>query len=564
MDAPCFAGRPEFILWAGEIMNNSKKTNGSDINLADILKSNKSDILEKWEAEARSQVPAAKNQSKLALLNSLPEVIDKMIETLSASSPHKKLKEEEKNLAIEHGKERASLSEYSLDQVIMEFNILREVIFEFIDPDGDMTLKQGKVLWDSIFIAIRNSASEYSKNIKAREEKKLKQQRELEDSKKILSSVIEQKTTEIIETEINYKSIIDNVGDYAVFTLDPEGVITSWNAGCIRMKGYSVKEAIGRNFSMLYPEEANLRDEPQAHLSTAKEVGRYRGEGARIRKNGEVFMADVYIIPQIKGKKVTGYAKIVADMTEHNKLVQDRNLSLSESLNLKEERKLRESFVSTITHDLRNPLAAAQMSAEIILRNPNDNEKHLKLASKIVDHLSRTDKMILDLLDANRINAGRNIALKLEECNLTKLAHEVCEELSSLHGDRIKLRPGKNIIGFWDCSALKRILENLTTNALKYGDNSTEVTISLEEIADRVHMKVHNFGKVIELPDQAALFEQFHRSKDAETGTIQGWGLGLTLVKGLVEAHKGMVKVESYPEQGTTFTVDLPLKSHGP
>ncbi|HXH32596.1 MAG TPA: HAMP domain-containing sensor histidine kinase, partial [Bacteriovoracaceae bacterium] len=309
----------------------------------------------------------------------------------------------------------------------------------------------------------------------------------------------------------------------------------------------------------LYNEESKLRNEPQDQLSIAKSVGRYRSEGIRVRKDGEEFMADVYITPLKKDNVVVGYAKIVADLTEHNKLVQDRNSSQTETSDLKVEKRMREGFVSALTHDLRSPLTAAKMSAQIILRNPNDHEKHLLHASRIVDNITRTDRMISDLLDANRIKAGDKISLNLQECNLTKLTYEVCLELSSMHGDHIKVISKKEIKGFWDSSALIRVLENLITNALKYGEVSSMVTIFLEEIENRIQIKVHNFGKVIELPDQSNLFEQFHRASSAVKGTVQGWGIGLALVKGLVEAHEGMVRVESYPEKGTTFTVDLPL-----
>ena len=117
------------------------------------------------------------------------------------------------------------------------------------------------------------------------------------------------------------------VEDYALFTVDPAGYIISWNAGAQRMNGYTPIEAIGKHFSMLYPEDGQRRDEPMAHLRTALAEGRFRGEGVRIRKNGEVFMADASITPMYENGVLAGFAKIVQDLTERNVLIQERDLT---------------------------------------------------------------------------------------------------------------------------------------------------------------------------------------------------------------------------------------------
>lgn len=538
--------------------NPSSYSQSIDAQLGRILEQNKNLILEKWEAQARSVIPAAKDKANPALINSLPKLIDTIIETLTSTSPIEKLKLEEKNLATDHGEERAHMGDYTIDQIILEYNLLRQVVFEVIDPEGDMTLKQAKMIWDSIFIAVRNAATRFSE---IREAEKIRLHEALRDTHRLLHNKYSEQTVDLQDIETKFTSIIDSIEDYAIFTLNDKGIITSWNAGAERMNGYTTEEAIGQHFSKLYPSDSILQNEPQKNLDTAKTESRYRGEGMRLRKNGEEFMADVYIIPLWRKNKLTGYAKIAQDLTEHNQLIQSRDLFLSESKGLRVEQKMRESFVSTLAHDLRSPLTAAKMSAQLIMKNPQNTERLMPLTQKIVDNITRTDKMISNLLDANRISAGERIPLKLKDCNLNKIAQDVCDYLATVYDGRMKLQSDQEINGFWDEECLIRILDNLATNALKYGDASTQVTISLKKQDNRAIIKVHNFGKVIEECDQPKLFEPYHRMADEANSSHKGWGLGLTLVKGLVEAHFGSVKVESFPVKGTTFTVDLPMNS---
>jgi len=107
------------------------------------------------------------------------------------------------------------------------------------------------------------------------------------------------------------------------------------------------------------------------------------------------------------------------------------------------------------------------------------------------------------------------------------------------------------------------VLDNLLSNAVKYGERGGVITIRLRRVDDRMLLCVHNFGTLIPGEELALLFHPFHRTSDAKATGQRGWGLGLTLVRGIVEAHHGVVKVESYPKEGTTFTADLPIDARG-
>ena len=229
--------------------------------------------------------------------------------------------------------------------------------------------------------------------------------------------------------------------------------------------------------------------------------------------------------------------------------------------NLEMERELREGFVNTLTHDLRNPLSAAQTSAQLILRQSNKEETVQKFAVRTVECIRRADRMIRDLLDVNSIKAGQRIPLKVEHFGLQEVARTVLDELASVHGDRFVLVADKPVMGFWCPEGLRRSIENLTNNAVKYGYPDQPITVSLVQDSEKVRIQVHNHGQVISPEDQANLFKSFQRTASAQKSGKRGWGIGLTIVKGVAETHGGSVRLDSTPEQGTTFTIELPNDS---
>ncbi|MGZ3686776.1 MAG: sensor histidine kinase [Bdellovibrionota bacterium] len=125
----------------------------------------------------------------------------------------------------------------------------------------------------------------------------------------------------------------------------------------------------------------------------------------------------------------------------------------------------------------------------------------------------------------------------------------------------MKLRSSGTLVGKWSCKDLQRVIENLITNAVKYGYDASPITLTLMDLGGEVELSVHNFGNPIPQEDQRNLFEAFERARAADSGTKKGWGLGLTLIRGVAEAHGGSARVRSDPEAGTTFTVRLPRDS---
>lgn len=224
---------------------------------------------------------------------------------------------------------------------------------------------------------------------------------------------------------------------------------------------------------------------------------------------------------------------------------------------LETEQKLRDHIISALSHDLRTPIAAAKISSQLLVRKTSDAVIH-KLAFRIEDNMDRADKMIQDLLDASMVKAGNSIPVHVKECDIHRVLNTVIEEFSLIHGNRFRYEGPEELVGEWDCDGIRRIFENLISNAIKYGDPVRKIYVKASTDYKTAVLKVINYGSVIAEDDITTLFHPFKRMNNLEH--IKGWGIGLSLVKGLTEAHGGQVSVSSSKEEGTIFTITLPLR----
>jgi signal transduction histidine kinase len=221
---------------------------------------------------------------------------------------------------------------------------------------------------------------------------------------------------------------------------------------------------------------------------------------------------------------------------------------------------IQQKFINTLTHDLRNPITAAKMNADIIIKRSEASEPSIQSAKRIVGSLNRLSAMIHDLLDASRIRAGEPLSLHVTQGDLDAVIREVVDEMAIIHGDRFVLDSKGPLEGVWDGDALRRAVENLIGNAVKYGNSDTPITIVLRPGTAAAELIVHNEGPPISEAEIPLLFQIYRRSRSAQEGTKTGWGLGLTLVKGVVDAHKGSVRVESSLNMGTSFILSIPYQ----
>ncbi len=236
-------------------------------------------------------------------------------------------------------------------------------------------------------------------------------------------------------------------------------------------------------------------------------------------------------------------------------------IAIDRCYRIQNEQALRENFISLLSHDLRTPLSASKITAQLIQRDTDASTTIQSLAGRIVANMNRVDQMISGLLDANRIRSGESIPLNIEPFNLTASVRKTLEELSIIYGERFALNAPADIEGYWDKGSLRRIIENLCNNAIKYGSLDSPINLSICQTPDKVTIEVQNKGGLISLEDQKTIFQQFKRGQKTHGSGKKGWGIGLTLVRGVTEAHGGNVAVASSLENGTVFTVTLPLDS---
>ena len=231
--------------------------------------------------------------------------------------------------------------------------------------------------------------------------------------------------------------------------------------------------------------------------------------------------------------------------------VNDAATQFSETL-----RDIQELFMVTLSHDLRNPINVVKMGTQLILRRLERGDTHRDVAARMLAAIDRLDSMIQNLLDASRLRAGQSLKIEFEECDFVMLVQEVVEDLSFAYGERFVVVCDSDITSYCSRKEIRRVIENLAINAVKYGAPSTPITLTLQQTETQIGLTIHNEGNPIALDAQSILFQQFRRTISAEEQT--GWGLGLFLAKNITEAHQGTLAVESAEGKGTSFIINLP------
>jgi signal transduction histidine kinase len=216
------------------------------------------------------------------------------------------------------------------------------------------------------------------------------------------------------------------------------------------------------------------------------------------------------------------------------------------------QRAFRERVAASLTHDMRSPLSVIVSGAELLLATrPGSSEKILQ---KILENGLRLEQMIHEQLDALSQPAAQAASLSLVPLDALTLAREVAEHVNDTTPAHCQAS-GESVIGWWDESALRRALENLASNAAKYGDGR-EVSLNVAQTHGRVIMSVHNCGNPIPDERRKDIFEYLNRGE--QSGKI-GWGIGLPFVQEVAQRHGGTVVLDSSPQSGTTFTIDIPI-----
>ena len=362
-----------------------------------------------------------------------------------------------------------------------------------------------------------------------------------------------------------FRLLVEAVVDYAIFLLDPDGNVLSWNLGAERIKGYRADEIIGRHFSAFYTPEARRRGLPAAILRSAMLHGRHEDEGWRLRKDGSRFWADVVVTALLDSTgRLTGFAKVTRDMTERR-----AGAEREKQLEIEQERmtaaegalRARERFLSVAAHELRTPVASLQLATELLVRSHRrgflDDERLSKSLVRIDGAIKRVTSLMTELLDVSRLEAG-TISFDAAPVDLGALLREVAARVKDDgEGDRLELDTDATVVITGSSERLDQVLSNLIDNALKYSTPPAPVTVRLRGAADGATIEVVDSG--IGLSEDLAdrLFEPFERGANALD--VPGMGLGLYLCRQIVERHGGHISAtRAGSGGGTTMTAWLP------
>jgi PAS domain S-box-containing protein len=361
-------------------------------------------------------------------------------------------------------------------------------------------------------------------------------------------------------------SPLEGVKDYAIFIMDVEGVIKTWNAGAEIMKGYRAEEIIGQSFSRFYPPAEIEAGKPRMMLQSAAQAGRVVDEGWRIRKDGSRFWAyGVLTALYDKTGAVNGYAKITSDMTERKRVEDELHHALQrlEDANkrLEELDHLKSLSISVASHELRSPLTAIKGYIDNLLEGvagplPDQVTYYLTRIGYNTDRVVRLTNMLLDL---SRIEAGE-MPLELDDVSIAQVVTEVLRDFEPAAKSKAITIQALDLIEVpvrADRQRLEQVLHNLIHNALKFTPKRGEVVVQSHlRPGEEVTITVADTGCGIPPAHQEKVFHKFHR---APSPVQEGVGLGLAITKSLVELHGGRIWVESVPGRGSKFSFTLPV-----
>ena len=390
---------------------------------------------------------------------------------------------------------------------------------------------------------------------------------------KITRDLSERKAAEdaLKQSQEQFRLLVHGVSDYAIYMLDLTGIVTNWNVGAHRIKGYSAEEIIGCHFSKFYTDEDRRAGEPQKTLETVEREGRLEKEGWRVRKDGSRFWANVVIdaIRDDDGKPI-GYAKITRDITERKET--QRQLEIArEALLQSQKMEAIGQLTGGIAHDFNNLLMAVLGSLELMRKRLPDDPRLRVLLENAIQGAQRGS-----LLTKRMLAFARRQELKQEAVAIPELVRGMTDMLQRSLGPSIMIEThfplvGKPVLG--DANQLEMILLNLAVNARDAMPEGGRIVIATEEKVLReadgnrlkpgsyICLSVRDTGEGMDEATLRRAMEPFFTTK----GPGKGTGLGLSMVHGVAEQSGGWFNLQSRKGEGTTAELWLPVaEGHTP
>ena len=364
------------------------------------------------------------------------------------------------------------------------------------------------------------------------------------------------------EAELRYRILVEGVTDYAIYSLDPKGNITSWNSGAQRIKGYSADEVIGQHFSKFYVPEDAAAGLPQKVLGTAEATGHYEGEGWRVRKDGSRFWSSVVVTPLYDEEgTLVGFSKITRDVTDRKELL-DKIQQHADELELRIDERDQtnaelEAFSYSVSHDLRAPIRAIEGFTDIVLTDFGDQipAEAIEHMQHIMQAAGRMNRLVQDLLNYSRLTRIDMVSVPMR---LISAINDACLQVEENLRKHVVVQADPTLQVCANLPTLTQVLFNLINNGLKFypPGKTPHVEVNAKRDGKKVVASVRDEGIGIAAEHQERIFNVFERLHSISA--YPGTGIGLAIVKRGITRMGGTVRLESAPGKGSTFYITLP------
>ncbi len=370
----------------------------------------------------------------------------------------------------------------------------------------------------------------------------------------------------LFDPRSQFAVVLSQVRDYAIFTMDTAGRPRSWNEGVRRVLGFEEGEFIGADvIPVIFTSEAVATGVPELELEQAALTGQANDDRWMRRKDGSLFFAAgaTTVIRNERGD-VAGFLKIMRDRTQWMNTQIELQRRMDDLAKVDQERN---AFIAVLAHELRNPLAPLGNVAQVLKRRAHDPAQVESMAALIERQVAQMSQLIADLLDVSRITHGK-IELDRKPVALASIIQQALEvvrpqEESLRHVVDVTGSPEPVYVEV-DANRLVQVLVNLLANAYKFTPPGGHIWVITEREGDLVAIRVRDDGIGIPLADQSRVFEMFSQIESSKDRASGGLGIGLSLVRKLVELHGGTVDLYSAGRgTGSEFTVRLPCLVEG-
>ena len=377
-----------------------------------------------------------------------------------------------------------------------------------------------------------------------------------------LYAELDNQAEQLRQAEERLRILLDSVHDYAICMLDMNGDVVSWNHGAERVFGYQADTIIGRNIDVFYPAAERDASVPTEHLRIALEQGRFECDALCDRQGGSAFDALLLLMPMRTADGTPrGFALVVRDITERKRLEDSLR---SRADDLAAANRAKEEFLATLSHELRTPLNAMLGWTRLLRMGRLDAAGRMRALETIERNAHVQEQLIADILDVSRIVTGR-LRLNLRPIELAPVVDAAIDTLqpaAAAKGVELSCtlaRTGK-VLG--DPDRLQQVVWNLLANSIKFTPAGGRVSVSLGRLGASAVISVTDTGEGIQASLLPYVFDRFTQGDASVTRMHGGLGLGLSIVRHLVELHGGQVSARSQGiGQGAAFSVTLPLRT---